>query len=135
MGATVAELTAIGRAAILIPFPLAADDHQARNADALAGAGGALRIIVSTNTATIHGSAPVGEQIFALRIDQDTPFPWTSGAQADQNGQYTFAALPPGKYRLALMGAGGPIPDEGGQEVTVQEGETVMVELKPQTAQ
>ena len=40
--ATVAELTAIGRAAILIPFPLAADDHQARNADALAGAGGAL---------------------------------------------------------------------------------------------
>lgn len=39
---TVAELTAIGRASVLVPFPFAADDHQASNAAALARAGGAV---------------------------------------------------------------------------------------------
>jgi UDP-N-acetylglucosamine--N-acetylmuramyl-(pentapeptide) pyrophosphoryl-undecaprenol N-acetylglucosamine transferase len=38
---TVAELTAAGRAAILIPFPHATDQHQLRNAEALARAGAA----------------------------------------------------------------------------------------------
>ncbi len=41
---TVAEISAIGRAAIFIPFPHAADDHQAKNATALAELGGALCI-------------------------------------------------------------------------------------------
>lgn len=41
---TVAEIAAVGRASILIPFPFAADDHQAKNAAALANAGGALAI-------------------------------------------------------------------------------------------
>jgi len=39
---TVAELMAIGRVSVLVPFPFAADDHQARNAAALARAGGAV---------------------------------------------------------------------------------------------
>lgn len=38
---TVAELTAAGRAAILVPFPQAADQHQLRNAQVLARAGAA----------------------------------------------------------------------------------------------
>ncbi|MCP5363894.1 MAG: undecaprenyldiphospho-muramoylpentapeptide beta-N-acetylglucosaminyltransferase [Hyphomicrobiales bacterium] len=38
---TVAELTALGRPAILIPYPFAIDDHQAANAQALAAAGAA----------------------------------------------------------------------------------------------
>jgi UDP-N-acetylglucosamine--N-acetylmuramyl-(pentapeptide) pyrophosphoryl-undecaprenol N-acetylglucosamine transferase len=42
--ATVAEIAAIGRAAILVPFPHAADDHQYRNAAALARKGGAVTI-------------------------------------------------------------------------------------------
>ncbi|MCP4691066.1 MAG: undecaprenyldiphospho-muramoylpentapeptide beta-N-acetylglucosaminyltransferase [Desulfobacterales bacterium] len=36
---TVAEVTAVGRPAILIPFPFAADDHQTRNARALSDIG------------------------------------------------------------------------------------------------
>jgi UDP-N-acetylglucosamine--N-acetylmuramyl-(pentapeptide) pyrophosphoryl-undecaprenol N-acetylglucosamine transferase len=40
----VAEIAAIGRASILIPFPHAADDHQAKNAAALEAAGGAITI-------------------------------------------------------------------------------------------
>jgi UDP-N-acetylglucosamine--N-acetylmuramyl-(pentapeptide) pyrophosphoryl-undecaprenol N-acetylglucosamine transferase len=39
---TVAEIAAIGRASILVPFPHAADDHQAKNALSLADLGGAV---------------------------------------------------------------------------------------------
>jgi len=38
---TVSELAAAGRAAILVPFPFAADDHQLRNAQSLVEAGAA----------------------------------------------------------------------------------------------
>ncbi|HEX7127984.1 MAG TPA: undecaprenyldiphospho-muramoylpentapeptide beta-N-acetylglucosaminyltransferase [Thermodesulfobacteriota bacterium] len=41
---TVAELTAVGRPAILVPYPFAADDHQEANARALVTAGAAVRI-------------------------------------------------------------------------------------------
>ncbi len=41
---TVAELAAVGRASVLIPFPHAADDHQAKNAMALVDAGAAVCI-------------------------------------------------------------------------------------------
>jgi len=44
-GATsIAEITAGGKAAILIPFPFAAADHQTKNAEVLAGAGAAEMI-------------------------------------------------------------------------------------------
>lgn len=42
---TVAEVTAAGRPAVFVPFPKAADDHQLRNAQALAG-GGAAELVV-----------------------------------------------------------------------------------------
>src|SRR2546425_3365263 len=42
---TSAELVAAGKAAIMIPFPLAADDHQRRNAEALQAAGVARMIL------------------------------------------------------------------------------------------
>jgi len=38
---TIAELTAAGRAAVFIPLPTAADDHQRRNAEVLVRAGAA----------------------------------------------------------------------------------------------
>jgi UDP-N-acetylglucosamine--N-acetylmuramyl-(pentapeptide) pyrophosphoryl-undecaprenol N-acetylglucosamine transferase len=39
---TVAEILALARPSILVPYPFAADDHQTANAAALAGAGAAL---------------------------------------------------------------------------------------------
>ncbi len=42
---TVAELAAAGRAAVLVPFPQAADDHQRKNADAFVAAGAAEMIV------------------------------------------------------------------------------------------
>ncbi len=41
---TVAELCAAGKPSLLIPFPLAADDHQRRNAEVLAEAGAATML-------------------------------------------------------------------------------------------
>jgi len=41
---TVAEVTAAGKPAILVPFPRAADDHQKRNAEALERAGAAVML-------------------------------------------------------------------------------------------
>jgi UDP-N-acetylglucosamine--N-acetylmuramyl-(pentapeptide) pyrophosphoryl-undecaprenol N-acetylglucosamine transferase len=41
---TVAELCALGRPAILVPYPHAADDHQGRNAESLSTAGAAVCI-------------------------------------------------------------------------------------------
>ncbi|MCC6535110.1 MAG: undecaprenyldiphospho-muramoylpentapeptide beta-N-acetylglucosaminyltransferase [Burkholderiales bacterium] len=48
---TLAELAAVGVGAILIPFPFAIDDHQTRNAQALAAAGAALLLPQATLTA------------------------------------------------------------------------------------
>src|SRR5207249_484344 len=42
---TTAELVAAAKAAIMIPFPLAADDHQRKNAEALERAGAARMIL------------------------------------------------------------------------------------------
>lgn len=39
---TLAELQAVGKPAVLVPFPFATDDHQLRNAEACAAAGAAL---------------------------------------------------------------------------------------------
>jgi len=41
---TIAELTAVGRPAILVPLPIATDDHQAANAREMVKAGGARSI-------------------------------------------------------------------------------------------
>jgi UDP-N-acetylglucosamine--N-acetylmuramyl-(pentapeptide) pyrophosphoryl-undecaprenol N-acetylglucosamine transferase len=42
---TTAELIAAGKAAIMVPFPFAADDHQTRNAEALVAEGAAKMIL------------------------------------------------------------------------------------------
>jgi UDP-N-acetylglucosamine--N-acetylmuramyl-(pentapeptide) pyrophosphoryl-undecaprenol N-acetylglucosamine transferase len=41
---TLAELAALGRPAVLVPFPAATDDHQRKNAEVLAAAGAAVLI-------------------------------------------------------------------------------------------
>lgn len=48
--ATVAELAAAGKPSLLVPFPLAADDHQRKNAEAMVEAKGAAMLLQSELT-------------------------------------------------------------------------------------
>jgi len=61
---TIAELTAAGRPAILIPFPAATDDHQTANARELTNAGGARTIQQSGFTPVV-----LARQIEAMAAD------------------------------------------------------------------
>ena len=64
---TLAEITAAGRPAILVPLPTATDDHQRHNALALQHAGAAEVI----EQATLSGGL-LAERIIALASDRDT---------------------------------------------------------------
>ena len=44
-GSTIAELCAAGKPSVLVPLPTAADDHQRKNAEVLAGAGAAVMLL------------------------------------------------------------------------------------------
>lgn len=62
---TLAELTALGKPAILVPFPFAADDHQRYNAEALAR-GGAARLLLENGLC----AAGLGQEIAAIMSDE-----------------------------------------------------------------
>ena len=61
---SIAELTAVGRAAILVPLPTAADDHQTRNAEVLARSGAAELIAQKDLTGAL-----LAERVLALARD------------------------------------------------------------------
>ena len=63
---TLAEITAAGRPAILIPLPTATDDHQRKNAEALAAAGAAEVI----DQASLTGQL-LADHILALAGDRE----------------------------------------------------------------
>jgi len=63
---TSAELVAAGKAAIMIPFPLAADDHQRKNAEALQSAGAARMLLQKELT-----GAKLAKEILSLVLNAD----------------------------------------------------------------
>ena len=63
---TLAEITAAGKAAILVPLPTATDDHQRRNAEALAAAGGAEVLLQQDLT-----GAALADRLLALARDRE----------------------------------------------------------------
>ena len=64
---TVAELTAVGRPAILVPLPIATDDHQAWNVREMVAAGGARAIRQTGFTAK-----ELAKQIQAMAMQPET---------------------------------------------------------------
>jgi UDP-N-acetylglucosamine--N-acetylmuramyl-(pentapeptide) pyrophosphoryl-undecaprenol N-acetylglucosamine transferase len=62
---TLAEITAAGKAAILIPLPTATDDHQRKNAEALGAAGAAEVLVQSDMTGHV-----LAQRIQALAADR-----------------------------------------------------------------
>jgi len=68
---TLAEITAAGRSAILIPLPTATDDHQRKNAEALAAAGAAEVLLQQDVTGPVLADrllALAGDRARRLRI-------------------------------------------------------------------
>jgi len=63
---TIAELTVVGRPAILVPLPIATDDHQAANARELVRVGGARAIRQSGFT-----PKELAKQVQAIALDPD----------------------------------------------------------------
>lgn len=63
---TLAELAAVGVGAVLIPFPFAIDDHQTRNASALAASGAA--VLVPQSTLTAEGLAAMLDGLDRTRL-------------------------------------------------------------------
>jgi UDP-N-acetylglucosamine--N-acetylmuramyl-(pentapeptide) pyrophosphoryl-undecaprenol N-acetylglucosamine transferase len=63
---TLAELAAAGRPAILVPLPTAADDHQRKNAEVIARAGGA-EVIDQRELSGAH----LADRILALAADRE----------------------------------------------------------------
>lgn len=64
---TCAELSAAGKASVMVPFPLAADDHQRKNAEALEKAGAAKMILQKDLT-----PESLANEIIALQNDPET---------------------------------------------------------------
>jgi len=73
---TVAEVTAAGKPAVFVPFPAAADDHQKRNAEALAKAGAAVMLeqskltresLIETVSSLLNDRARLGQMSEAAR--------------------------------------------------------------------
>jgi UDP-N-acetylglucosamine--N-acetylmuramyl-(pentapeptide) pyrophosphoryl-undecaprenol N-acetylglucosamine transferase len=69
---TIAELTAVGRPAILIPLPIATDDHQTANTREMVKAGGAR--VIRQPPETIKDPRPLGEEGDELRLKQSDVF-------------------------------------------------------------
>lgn len=65
---TIAELTAVGRPAILIPLPIATDDHQSFNTEEMVKAGGAR--MIRQPMSTVKDTSDMGEEGNALRRKQ-----------------------------------------------------------------
>lgn len=103
--------------------------------DIAPGASDSLRIVLSTNTATITGTAPAGEMVFVENYDSARGEVSGNffGTAPDQTGHFELKGLAPGKYRLLVVD-NGTSPDDvtvNGQDETVGEGEQVTVNLKP----
>lgn len=81
---TIAELTAVGRPAILVPLPIATDDHQAANTREVVAAGGARAIRQERFTAT-----ELAKQIQAMAQHPET---LANAAHAAWNCGYPNAA-------------------------------------------
>ncbi|NBC36846.1 undecaprenyldiphospho-muramoylpentapeptide beta-N-acetylglucosaminyltransferase [Novosphingobium sp. FSY-8] len=81
---TIAELTAVGRPAILVPLPIATDDHQAANTREIVAAGGARAIRQEKFTAV-----ELAKQIQALAMRPET---LANAAHAAWNCGYPHAA-------------------------------------------
>lgn len=97
---TVAELAAMGKPSILIPYPYAADDHQTANAGVLSDAGGAL-LLPQGDLSASYLADLVG------RYDEDRESLIRMGLRAAMKGRPEAARAIVDQLE-EMMGLGGP---------------------------
>ena len=85
---TTAELIAAGKAALMVPFPFAADDHQRKNAEALEKAG-AARVVLQQDATGERLAREIGELI----ADPDRVTRMEEAARALARGDAAAAAV------------------------------------------
>ncbi len=108
-------------------------ESKDRVIDTASGGATSLHIVLGTKMGTIHGSGPPG-QFVAVAADEGYGWQMVRGGAVTASGELTMANMAPGKYKLFLMDQPGPVPEAGGQEITVRVGETANVDLKPVTS-
>jgi hypothetical protein len=108
---------------------LGTKEVSGRTLDLSNGLPDTLKIVLSANIATIRGTAPPGTTVAYRNLDEKL----LSGQSrlVDQSGQFRIEGLAPGRYRVAAGESSEAIPENGGREITVQEGETATVDLPP----
>ena len=121
---TVAEITAVGRPAILVPLPIATDDHQAANTREVVAAGGARMIRQDRFTA-----AELAKQIQAMA---QQPGSMANAAHAAWNCGYPNATRDLADLVESFGGAplmdvirvgGSAAPATGGEALAMEKGE------------
>jgi UDP-N-acetylglucosamine--N-acetylmuramyl-(pentapeptide) pyrophosphoryl-undecaprenol N-acetylglucosamine transferase len=107
-GTTVAELCAVGRAAIIVPYPFHRDRQQLRNAEVLARAGAAL--IIEEPALSVDAMA---ELVQCLLSDPQRLQAMGDAARALQHGDAAAAIL----RDMGLLGGEPPaaVPGPGGR--------------------
>lgn len=131
---TLAELCAIGRPSILVPFPFAADDHQAKNAQALEAQGASICIRESELAVEELGDLvggllddPARRQAMARAAREhgrpdaaaaivDDILGWLGGAEPLEEPMATPRSGPPGGAPYRGLGAA-PVLRFGGPEL------------------
>ena len=85
---TTAELIAAGKASVMIPFPLAADDHQRKNAEALEASGASKMILQKDLNGTV-----LAKQIVALAQNPAEVSAMESASRRLARGDAAIAAV------------------------------------------
>jgi protocatechuate 3,4-dioxygenase beta subunit len=112
---------------------LGADEVVNRKLDLTSGSAAPLRIVASNNTANVKGTAQAGQMVFCTPVEEGVPMKGWRATQTDSSGQFAMQGLAPGKYRIVVADNGASMPEEGGQELTLGEGETATIDVKPES--
>jgi len=109
---------------------LGSRESNERTLDLSSGPADTLKIVLSANTARIHGTAPPGTTVACRNIDGKFSFGESRFVRVEPSGQFRIEGLAPGRYRVAAGESSDAIPENGGYEIVIQEGETATVDLR-----